>query len=187
MGRKEVMRVLMKCESLRHTCTPAICEDCSLEPRELWGLPKVQYKSLSGPKMQHWLYLITISNALTWLIWTSLVIWSPVRFSLSCQWTTQRTNQVLLVILFRMCAMAILLSLWCFADWLWPHVDFDSHQQWLSLCYLSPSVAASWALALHMAASEQFICAICSQLGIAAFVGTMSHHNMILSVRQQWR
>lgn len=60
--------------------------------------------------------------------------------------------------------------------WILTHINSDS------VCYLSLSVAASWALALHMAASEQFICAICSQLGVAAFVGTVSHDNMSVTI-----
>lgn len=38
MGKQEgVMHVLMRCESLWHTC-----EDSSAEPREVWDLSKVQ-------------------------------------------------------------------------------------------------------------------------------------------------
>lgn len=51
---------------------------------------------------------------------------------------------------------------------------------------LSLSVAARCAFARHMADSERFISAMCSQLGVAAFVASVSHDNDVIVRVSQW-
>lgn len=56
-----------------------------------------------------------------------------------------------------------------FTNQFWPRIGFNQLCRWLNLCYLCLSRLHRWALAHHMAASEQFVCAICSQLAIETF------------------
>lgn len=50
----------------------------------------------------------------------------------------------------------------------------------------SLSVAASWEFAQHMADFERFMCAMCSQHGIAAFVTSVSRDNGVIVRVSQW-
>lgn len=113
--------------------------------------------------MRRLLHRMAILNAGALVIWT----WTPDSQERCRQTAIRQTNHV---ILFRSCSDANSVSVgWFYGSKLalsGPAADLT-----YVICL---SLLHRWAFARHMAASEQFVCAICSQLAIETFCSVVT-------------
>lgn len=111
--------------------------------------------------------LMAILNVGAWVIWTRPQI---------CRNTADKEPYGSLIKWFCLeTAATVTRSLWdAFTNQIWLRIGFNSPCRRLNLCYLSLSLLRRWARAHHMASSEQFVCAICSQLGIETFCSVVT-------------
>lgn len=113
--------------------------------------------------------LMAILNVGAWVIWTRPQI---------CRNAADKEPYGRLIKWFCLeTAVTLTRSLWdAFTNQLWLRIGFNSPCRWLNLCYLSLSLSPRrrWAIAHHMASSEQFVCAICSQLAIETFCSVVT-------------